>query len=51
VEAAGVGRIVRLGQGDCRGWVPGLKPDLVVTNPPWGNRLLAAAGDRGGGDG
>ncbi len=47
-EAAGVRGLVRFSQGDCRAWVPELKPDLVVANPPWGTRLLAG-GDGGGG--
>jgi 23S rRNA G2445 N2-methylase RlmL len=47
VQAAGVGGIVKLSRGDCRAWVPEMKPDLVVTNPPWGARLLAAGGPGG----
>jgi 23S rRNA G2445 N2-methylase RlmL len=49
-EAAGVGRVIRFSQGDCGAWVPELKPDLLVTNPPWGTRLLAGGG-RGGAEG
>ena len=32
--------IVKLNQGSCEAWEPRGRPDLVVTNPPWGNRLM-----------
>jgi 23S rRNA G2445 N2-methylase RlmL len=34
------GRIA-LAQGDARDWVPPFRPELVVTNPPYGERLAA----------
>ena len=49
VEAAGVGRMVRLSQGPCAQWQPPRQPSVVVTNPPWGARLAdGGAGGSGG---
>ena len=32
-------------QGACGQWEPRQRPDVVVTNPPWGNRLMANDGE------
>ena len=40
-EGAGVAHLVRLHEGACGAWQPKRRPDILVTNPPWGNRLLA----------
>ena len=34
--------LVRLHQGSCGDWQPRQRPDAVITNPPWGNRLMGA---------
>ena len=39
-EGAGVGKIVHFTQGACQAWKPRQRPNLVITNPPWGNRLM-----------
>jgi 23S rRNA G2445 N2-methylase RlmL len=39
VTAAGVQRLVRLHHGECRDWALPRPPALVVSNPPWGQRL------------
>ncbi len=44
--ASGVGRAIRLHAYDVADWVPPVPPTLVVTNPPWGLRLM----ERGRGD-
>ncbi len=33
--------LVRLHEGTCGGWEPRQRPGIVITNPPWGNRLMA----------
>ncbi|MCI0343337.1 MAG: THUMP domain-containing protein [Planctomycetales bacterium] len=40
---AGVDRLVRFARADCRDWVPGTRPAVVVANPPYGRRLEHAA--------
>jgi 23S rRNA G2445 N2-methylase RlmL len=47
VQAAGVQPMVRLHHGECRAWQLPRRPALVVSNPPWGQRLR---GRGGGGD-
>lgn len=39
-DAAGVGALIEISHGPCVGWRPAARPRLVVSNPPWGNRLL-----------
>jgi 23S rRNA G2445 N2-methylase RlmL len=43
--AAGVAPLLRLTQAPVSTWRPVATPTLVVTNPPWGLRLMGAAGD------
>ena len=52
-EAAGVRDIIRFHHGDCDAWTLPHAPNLVVTNPPWGQRLMGRedGGGGGGGDG
>ncbi len=45
---AGVDRLVGFTRADCREWVPGTRPAVVVANPPYGKRL---GGDEDGGEG
>lgn len=42
-EAAGVGGLIRLHHGECSEWTLPANPPLtlVVSNPPWGQRLMA----------
>ena len=40
-EGAGVAHLVRLHESTCGAWQPQQRPDILVTNPPWGNRLMA----------
>ena len=40
-EGAGVAHLLRLHEGTCGGWEPQQRPGIVITNPPWGNRLMA----------
>ncbi|BDA44812.1 Ribosomal RNA large subunit methyltransferase K/L [Coccomyxa sp. Obi] len=40
VESAGMSKLVKLTQGPCLQWRPAQRPTMVVTNPPWGTRLL-----------
>ncbi|PRW59721.1 RNA methylase [Chlorella sorokiniana] len=40
VEAAGMQPMIRLHKGECRDWRLPRPPTLVVSNPPWGQRLL-----------
>lgn len=50
--AVGMEAAVEYRLGDCGGWqLGGLRPSLVVTNPPWGLRLGGEAGGRGRGQG
>ena len=42
---AGVRELVRLHHGDARTWRLPHAPQLVVANPPWGNRLLGGTDD------
>ena len=44
LQAAGVSDLVTLHQGPCHAWQPPMCPDLVVCNPPWGNRLQPESG-------
>ncbi len=44
-ESAGLAHLLDLHQGACRHWEPRQRPDVVVTNPPWGNRLMANDGE------
>ncbi|MBL8753555.1 MAG: hypothetical protein JNK15_09660 [Planctomycetes bacterium] len=39
LEGAGLAGKVELHQGDCRDYVPPFRPSVVVTNPPYGDRL------------
>jgi 23S rRNA G2445 N2-methylase RlmL len=45
-EAAGVKHLVRLHLGECAEWQLPHPPQLVVSNPPWGQRLMAAAAEQ-----
>jgi 23S rRNA G2445 N2-methylase RlmL len=47
--AAGVDDCVSFTQGDAAAWRPRPRPELVVTNPPWGKRL-DYGDDAGSGD-
>lgn len=40
-EAAGVASLIRLAVADAAEFVPATPPAIVVTNPPWGERLAA----------
>lgn len=51
VQAAGMQRMARLHHGECRAWSLPRPPALVVSNPPWGQRLLGGERDEGGYDG
>ena len=44
-EGAGVAHLVHLHQGSCGEWQPRQRPDQIITNPPWGNRLMGAEAD------
>lgn len=35
-----MGALIEISHGPCVGWRPAARPRLVVSNPPWGNRLL-----------
>lgn len=50
VQAAGVHPMVRLHHGECGSWRLPRPPPLVVSNPPWGQRLGAYSGDDAGGE-
>jgi putative N6-adenine-specific DNA methylase len=50
-EAAGVRSLIRLHSGDAAEWRLPAPPQLVVCNPPWGQRLASGDGDEGGGGG
>lgn len=39
-DAAGVRSMIEIRQGTCESWVLPRNPDIVITNPPWGQRLL-----------
>jgi hypothetical protein len=39
-DAAGVSALVDVGTAPCAVWRPAARPRLVVSNPPWGARLL-----------
>jgi 23S rRNA G2445 N2-methylase RlmL len=41
IAAAGLGGAIQLGQTDARAYAPPVPPTLVVTNPPYGERLEA----------
>jgi putative N6-adenine-specific DNA methylase len=41
IAAAGLGGAIQLGQTDARAYAPPFPPTLVVTNPPYGERLEA----------
>lgn len=45
-EAAGVRHLIRLYHGDCADWELPYTPQLVISNPPWGQRLMGRE-DRG----
>lgn len=49
VQAARVQPMVRLHQGACVDWRLPRPPALVVSNPPWGQRLMGGHGDDSGG--
>lgn len=60
VQAAGVQGMVRLHHGECAGWELPRRPAVLVSNPPWGQRLRGRgaaesfdqdAADGGGGGG
>ncbi|KAF6264836.1 hypothetical protein COO60DRAFT_1698169 [Scenedesmus sp. NREL 46B-D3] len=40
-DAAGMSQLIRLSQGPCGSWQPQATPSMVVSNPPWGRRLLS----------
>ena len=44
-RAAGLGDAIAFECGECRDFAPPARPSMVVTNPPWGLRLLGP-GDR-----
>ena len=44
-ENAGVAHLLDFHQGACGQWEPRQRPDVIVTNPPWGNRLMANDGE------
>jgi 23S rRNA G2445 N2-methylase RlmL len=46
IEAARVKGSVRLRHGSCASWQLPAVPDMVVTNPPWGRRLLGSRSGR-----
>lgn len=48
VQAAGMPRMARLHHGECRAWALPRPPTLVVSNPPWGQRLLGGERDEDG---
>ena len=51
-SSANISDIVSLRLGDCRDWkVPSARPTLVITNPPWGMRLMGREGSNQGGAG
>lgn len=37
--------LMHLHQGSCGEWQPRQRPEQVITNPPWGNRLMGAEAD------
>ena len=39
-RAAGLGDAIAFECGECRDFAPPMRPSMVVTNPPWGLRLL-----------
>ena len=39
-RAAGLGDAIAFECGECRDFTPPMRPSMVVTNPPWGLRLL-----------
>lgn len=45
-KAANVRKYIRFYNNSCAEWVPKHTPNMVVANPPWGVRLLAADDDR-----
>ena len=46
-RAAGLGDAIAFECGECQDFAPPARPSMVVTNPPWGLRLLGPdAGDR-----
>lgn len=47
VQAARVAPAVRLHQGGCTDWFLPQPPQLVVCNPPWGQRLMGDDGEQG----
>ena len=47
VESAGMGKLVKLTHGPCLEWRPARRPAMVVTNPPWGTRLLGQTHQHG----
>jgi putative N6-adenine-specific DNA methylase len=40
-DAAGIRSLVKFHHGECKSWAVPHAPGLVVSNPPWGQRLLA----------
>jgi 23S rRNA G2445 N2-methylase RlmL len=44
LERAKVQQSVRLRLGNCSTWILPNSPDVLVTNPPWGERLSGADG-------
>jgi putative N6-adenine-specific DNA methylase len=45
IQRAGVQSIVRLHQGDIAAYTLDTPPHMVMTNPPWGQRLLGGGED------
>ena len=45
-KEAGVRHFIRMNEADCKDWVLPRAPILVITNPPWGQRLLHRRDER-----
>lgn len=42
-EAAGVSHLIDFSHGNCEAWRPTVRPEKVITNPPWGGRLRGSS--------
>lgn len=42
IRASGMDKIIKLHHCNCKTWELPQKPSLVITNPPWGKRLMSA---------
>lgn len=49
-EAAQVRSLIKFHHGECKSWTLPQPPQLVVSNPPWGQRLLAGRDQDDGSD-